>query len=198
MQRHSFTLCNNWHYRGLALLLTVLLGLGLARPVLAAFSTIIDQSSCEAFGGTWSASPRNCEKSTPTTIAVGNTLVIRVVTILGEVTNNGSFDLEDYTQIGGMFTNNRGATVTTEREPLVLQDGFTNAGVMNLADITSVEAPATNTSTGQINLRSGTTLYLGNDLTNQGTILVECNVRIIYNSGSVITGNPPQDLGKRV
>ena len=193
MQPRHFSLRNHWCSRGLALLLVLILGIGLARPALAAFISIVDQSSCEAFGGSWGTSPRNCQKATPTTIAAGDTLVIQVATTLGAVTNNGSVDLEDATRVDGMFTNNAGATIAGGREPLTLGGGFTNAGVMNLAGITTIELLATNQSTGQINLRSGTTLYLGGGLTNQGTILINCGARIV-NSGGDITGNPPQDL----
>jgi len=48
---------NQWQYRrhslsALVLLLTVVLALRLAKPVLAATITLADQASCVAFGGT--------------------------------------------------------------------------------------------------------------------------------------------------
>ena len=178
----------------LMILFTLLLVFGLTKPVLAATITISDQASCEAIGGIWFppvVNPGFCGRIPDITIAANSTLQIQIYTQFDSLTNNGAIEAPASFSSGDLFVN-AGATLNAQGE---LSFGVVqNAGDINFTQSMKVAHPSTNLSTGQIHVRSGATLYLyqfGN-LTNAGTITVDCGGQISYSDGVTISGNPPK------
>ena len=155
--------------------LTMLMALVLL-PItaLAATTTISDQASCEAVGGSWDG---NCTLDRGYTVGSGNTL-----TYIG---NNF------YVYVDSSLTVNQGGTINANGPLFRNYAPVTNAGTINVNGFEfGIVWPMTNAATGQIIVRGN--FLVADTVTNQGTITVLCGGNITYVNNGTITGNPPQ------
>ena len=176
-----------------ALLLTLALALGLAKPAQAATTTISDRASCEAFGGSVQFS--TCEVRADITIAAGDTLVIQFPTeFRQDLINNGTLVVQDRTATDVPALVNNG-TINVEDRLSMIQ--FRNGGVINITgNMTLLSSTSRNMSAGQIYVRNGGnfTIRTGTGfLINDGAITIECGGVMTY-VATGLSGNPPQDI----
>lgn len=176
-----------------ALLLTMLLGVGQTKSAFAATFIVSNQASCEAIGGEWIA-PAYCSGSI--TVKAGDTVIFNTFASFRSTTNSGiiAYDTSDYFYPGAL-TNNVGATLSSNI--IIISGTGVNYGTITTGTSYSsspanlyIAAPFTNASTGVIILPGNALMYLGADVNNQGTILLGCGAIINYTSHT-ITGNRP-------
>jgi len=185
---------NFWRFRaGVILLLTLAVTLGLAKPAQAATTTISNQSSCVAFGGTWQSMGGTCTITRNVTIAAGDILTIQVPTDIDNLTNNGTLNVQAALNTKFSFANRAGATVNIANSLSATQ--FINEGIINVTGtLNLLSRPARNQGGGQITVKSGGTLSIrgaGGFLENSATITVECGGTLVYDA-STFSGTAPK------
>jgi hypothetical protein len=140
---------------GLVCLVSMLvLGAAAAPVAFAATTTISDQASCEAYGGTWlpSGAHFECDLSR-ITVAAGDTLIINKEAVISRLTNDGTVELNDFIAVDELVNN--------------------VGGVLDLGGTGRVSFTLGGTNDGAINVSTGLTLFRG-VLTNNGTITLRC------------------------